>query len=177
MPRERVRWVRWGATASPLRQHEDRDSGPTYVRSGPASLPTGIPGFCPSLCVSAAGVPTVSSQDQGEGRALHRLSALQLLCAANIAAAGRRLDPRRPDGEPRGAPLVQRRRERPHPRHHQRSTECSLERGRPYLLPLPPPYTGRPIVNAPQRLADWRTVPPLQLPLSVYDALLAGADS
>lgn len=48
---------------------------------------------------------------------------------------------------------------------------------RPYLLPLPPPYPGRPIVNAPQRLADWRTVPPLQHPLSVYDALLTGADS
>jgi hypothetical protein len=52
-----------------------------------------------------------------------------------------------------------------------------LSAERPHLLPLPPPYPGRPILNAPQRLADWRTVPPLQHPLSIYDALLSGVGS
>jgi transposase len=48
---------------------------------------------------------------------------------------------------------------------------------RPYLLPLPPPYPGRSLVDEPARLAHWRTVPPLQHPLAVYDALLAGESS
>jgi hypothetical protein len=48
---------------------------------------------------------------------------------------------------------------------------------RPHLLPLPPSYPGRPIVNPPQRLSDWRTVPPLQHPLTVYDDLLAQVNS
>jgi transposase len=55
--------------------------------------------------------------------------------------------------------------------------QVRLSAERPYLQPLPPPYPGRPIINAQARLADWRTVPPLQHPLSVYDALLAGAES
>jgi len=44
------------------------------------------------------------------------------------------------------------------------------EREREQLLPLPPRYPERLGEPAPTR---WRTVPPLQHPLSVYDALLA----
>ena len=40
------------------------------------------------------------------------------------------------------------------------------------LLPLPPPYPAQVLEGPEQRLAAWRTVPPLQHPLSVYDALL-----
>jgi transposase len=46
---------------------------------------------------------------------------------------------------------------------------------RPYLLPLPPPYPERLCVT-PRPIQAWRTVPPLQHPLSVYDAL-AGSGS
>jgi len=45
---------------------------------------------------------------------------------------------------------------------------------REQLLPLPPTYSGRPLINRPDLLADWRTVPPMQHSLEVYDALLAG---
>jgi hypothetical protein len=37
---------------------------------------------------------------------------------------------------------------------------------------LPPPYPARLSESSEQSLAAWRTVPPLQHPLSVYDALL-----
>ena len=43
---------------------------------------------------------------------------------------------------------------------------------RSQLLPLPPPYPARLTERPEQPLAAWRTVPPLQHPLSVYDALL-----
>lgn len=46
---------------------------------------------------------------------------------------------------------------------------------REQLLPLPPPYPARVPESSQQRLQAWRTVPPLQHPLSVYDALLSGA--
>ena len=46
---------------------------------------------------------------------------------------------------------------------------------RPHLLPLPPSYPGRPILNAPERLTDWRTVPPIQHSLTVYDDLLVNS--
>jgi hypothetical protein len=48
---------------------------------------------------------------------------------------------------------------------------------RPSLLPLPPPYPGRAVVNEPMRLNQWRTVTPLQHPLAVYDELLSGESS
>lgn len=48
---------------------------------------------------------------------------------------------------------------------------------RAQLLPLPPTYPGRAVINPPDRLAGWRTVPPMQHSLDVYDALLAGASS
>jgi transposase len=41
---------------------------------------------------------------------------------------------------------------------------------RELLLPLPPPYPGR--AQDPPAAQRWRTVPPLQHPLSVYDELL-----
>jgi transposase len=44
------------------------------------------------------------------------------------------------------------------------------EREREHLLPLPPAYPQR---VSEQPTTRWRTVPPLQHPLSVYDALLA----
>jgi hypothetical protein len=43
---------------------------------------------------------------------------------------------------------------------------------REQLLPLPPPYPARLSESSQPPLAAWRTVPPLQHPLSVYDALL-----
>jgi transposase len=46
---------------------------------------------------------------------------------------------------------------------------------RPLLLPLPPPYPARLSGSMQPPLAAWRTVPPLQHPLSVYDALLQQA--
>lgn len=46
---------------------------------------------------------------------------------------------------------------------------------RPLLLPLPPPYPARLSDSLQPPLAAWRTVPPLQHPLSVYDALLQQA--
>jgi len=45
------------------------------------------------------------------------------------------------------------------------------EAEREHLLPLPPAYPQR--VSEPPPTNRWRTVPPLQHPLSVYDALLA----
>jgi len=48
---------------------------------------------------------------------------------------------------------------------------------REQLLALPPPYPGRVLSDSAPRLPPWRTVPPLQHPLSVYDALLVGASS
>jgi transposase len=46
---------------------------------------------------------------------------------------------------------------------------------REQLLPLPPPYPARLTESSAAPLATWRTVPPLQHPLSVYDALLQEA--
>jgi transposase InsO family protein len=42
---------------------------------------------------------------------------------------------------------------------------------REHLLPLPPPYPAR-LSESVSPLHAWRTVPPLQHPLSVYDELL-----
>jgi transposase len=61
-------------------------------------------------------------------------------------------------------------------RHH-RTTDAipqiRWQAERTELLPLAPAYPAK-VSAAQERLQAWRTVPPLQHPLSVYDALLAG---
>jgi len=62
------------------------------------------PGF---LDFAAAALPTLPGEDQGQGRAFHWLSALQLLCSARCASAGGRTEARCRHRQPGSAPLAQ----------------------------------------------------------------------
>ena len=61
-----------------------------------ASVQQDLPRLRPSLWLPAALMPAVSSQDQGQGGTLHRVSAAELLCAA-----GKPAQPGRTYGRPR----------------------------------------------------------------------------
>ncbi|WP_458576646.1 IS21 family transposase [Xanthomonas phaseoli] len=95
-----------GVSPGAVRQHENRCARTRCLRSGPTSLPAGLPGLCRTLRLRPQAVSTLSGQDQGQGRTLQRLPAAQLLQPVGVQAGPGRSTPGRRYRQYGGADVV-----------------------------------------------------------------------
>src|SRR5512132_1969281 len=102
----------------------------TRLRPRSTPLSSRLSRLRPPLWVPAPAVRAVSGADQGQGGAVHPVSAAELLHSAGEPAGPGRSDRRSRDGEPGGQALAARGGQRPYPRHHRRDPGRKADAGK-----------------------------------------------